>query len=263
MKYTLKSCHDLQKMTTAGRLAAEVLEMIGEHVRPGVSTGKLDSICHRHIVEKQRAIPAALNYKGFPKSVCISVNEVVCHGIPDDEKILRNGDIVNIDVAVIKDGWFGDTSKMYAVGRIAPHARKLIDHTQHCLYSAIALIKPGIRLGDIGHHIDQLARKEHYSVVREFCGHGIGRNFHEQPQVLHYGIANTGMEIREGMTFTVEPMLNLGSARVVVSKTDGWTVSTRDRRLSAQWEHTLAVTASGCRVLTARAEESFARPDSL
>ena len=257
MPVTLKKPEQLEKMRVAGRLAAAVLEMIGDHVVAGVSTGALDRICHDFIVDHD-AVPAALNYRGFPKSVCTSVNQVVCHGIPDDSKTLRNGDIINIDVAVIKDGWYGDTSKMFAVGKVPPHAKKLMDWTQHCLYRAIELVRPGVRLGDIGQLIQQQAEGKHYSVVREFCGHGIGRNFHEDPQVLHYGTAGTGMVLKEGLTFTVEPMLNLGTHQVVVSRHDGWTVRTADGKLSAQWEHTLVVTATGCEVLTARLEEDFA-----
>ncbi len=245
-------------MRVAGRLAAEVLEMIGDRVVPGVSTGELDKICHDYIVHEQQAIPACLNYKGFPKSICTSVNQVVCHGIPSDTKTLKNGDIINIDVTVIKDGYHGDTSKMFVVGKAAPHADRLINITQESLYKAIEIVRPGTRLGDIGHVIQTYAESNYYSVVREYCGHGIGKVFHEEPQVLHYGRAGTGMELKEGMTFTIEPMLNAGKRHTKLSKKDGWTVETRDGRLSAQWEHTIAVTASGCEVLTARSEEPFA-----
>ncbi len=244
-------------MRVAGRLAAEVLEMIGEHVVPGVTTGELDRLCHEHIVDKQRAIPACLNYKGFPRSICTSVNQVVCHGIPNDNKALKAGDIINIDVTVIKDGFHGDTSKMYRVGKVAQHADRLIKVTQDSLYKAIEIVRPGTRLGDIGHVIQTFAESHYYSVVREYCGHGIGKVFHEEPQVLHYGRAGSGLELKEGMTFTIEPMLNAGRRHTKLSKKDGWTVETRDGRLSAQWEHTIAVTASGCEVLTARSEESF------
>lgn len=242
-------------MRTAGRLAAEVLEMITEHVAPQISTGELDRLCHQHIVEKQGARPAALHYKGFPRSVCTSVNQVVCHGIPSDHEILRSGDIINIDVAVIKDGWYGDTSKMFCVGKVAPHARRLIDVCQQSLYSAIAMVKPDAQLGDIGHLIQNYAENNHYSVVKDFCGHGLGRNFHEPPQVLHYGTHGTGLYLRPGLTFTIEPMLNMGTDEVKMSRKDGWTVRTADRKLSAQWEHTLAVTDTGCEVLTKRQEE--------
>ena len=231
--------------------------MIGDFVKPGVSTGELDSICHKHIVEKQQAIPAPLNYNGFPKSICTSINHVICHGIPSDGKILKSGDIVNIDVTVIKDGFHGDTSKMFCVGDTPDHAKRLIRVTQECLYKAIDLVKPGATLGDIGHVIQQHGEANNYSIVREYCGHGIGRIFHEEPQVLHYGKPNTGVKLVEGMTFTIEPMLNAGTRYTKLSKKDGWTVTTKDRRLSAQWEHTLAVTADGCEVLTKRSDENL------
>ena len=244
-------------MRVAGKLAAEVLEMIGEHVVAGVSTGELDRICHDFIVKAQKAIPAPLNYNGFPKSICTSVNHVICHGIPSDEKTLKSGDIINIDVTVIKDGFHGDTSKMFFVGKTPDHAKRLVRVTQECLYKAIELVRPGIKLGDIGHIIQQHGEAHNYSIVREYCGHGIGRVFHEDPQVLHYGAPNQGIEITEGMTFTIEPMLNAGTRHTKLSTKDGWTVTTKDRRLSAQWEHTLAVTSTGCEVLTCRSEERF------
>jgi len=244
-------------MREAGRLAAEVLEMIGPHVLPGISTGELDRLCHDYIVNVQKVIPAPLNYNGFPKSICTSVNHVICHGIPDDTAILKKGDIINIDITVIKDGYHGDTSKMFLVGDVAPHASKLVRVTQECLYKAIDIVKPGITLGDIGHIIQIHAEANRYSVVREYCGHGIGKIFHEEPQVLHYGQPNTGLTIEEGMTFTIEPMINAGTRHTKLSRRDGWTVTTRDRRLSAQWEHTLAVTSDGCEVLTKRQEEQF------
>jgi len=244
-------------MREAGRLAAEVLEMIGPHVLPGISTGELDRLCHDYIVNVQKVIPAPLNYNGFPKSICTSVNHVICHGIPDDTAILKKGDIINIDITVIKDGYHGDTSKMSLVGDVAPHASKLVRVTQECLYKAIDIVKPGITLGDIGHIIQIHAEANRYSVVREYCGHGIGKIFHEEPQVLHYGQPNTGLMIEEGMTFTIEPMINAGTRHTKLSRRDGWTVTTRDRRLSAQWEHTLAVTSDGCEVLTKRQEEQF------
>ncbi len=242
-------------MRVAGQLAAEVLEMIGPHVQPGISTGELDLICHKHIVDKQHAIPAPLHYKGFPKSICTSVNHVICHGIPSDGKILKSGDILNIDVTVIKDGFHGDTSKMFCVGTVPEHAKRLIRVTQECLYKAIDIVKPGIKLGDIGCVIQQHGEAHNYSIVQEYCGHGIGRIFHEEPQVLHYGKPGTGTEVIEGMTFTIEPMLNAGSRYTKLSKKDGWTVTTKDRRLSAQWEHTLAVTRDGCEVMTSRSDE--------
>jgi len=257
MSVSIKTETDLDCMRTAGRLAAEVLEMIEPHVVPGVTTGELDRIWHDYIVNVQQAIPAPLNYNGFPKSICTSVNHVICHGIPSDGKVLKAGDIINIDITVIKDGFHGDTSKMFAVGEVPPHAEKLMKVTQECLYKAIDLVRPGTYLGDIGHVIQQYAEAQHYSVVREYCGHGIGRIFHEDPQVLHYGRPKTGFQLVEGMTFTIEPMINAGTYHTKLSKSDGWTVTTRDRRLSAQWEHTLAVTATGCEVLTRRREEQF------
>ena len=256
MTIQLRSADDIAKMRVAGRLAAEVLELIGQYVVPGVSTEELDKICHDHIVDMQKAIPACLGYRGFPKSVCTSVNQVVCHGIPSQKKILKNGDIINIDVTVIKDGWYGDTSKMYTVGDVAPHAQRLIDISQECLYKAIDMVRPGIRLGDIGHVIQTHAEANYYSVVRDYCGHGIGMEFHEEPQVLHYGKPDTGLVLEEGMTFTIEPMVNAGKYSTKI-KSDGWTVETRDGRLSSQWEHTMVVTSTGVEVLTARHEEPY------
>ncbi len=257
MAVTIKTPEEIDHMREAGRLAAEVLEMIGPHVLPGISTGELDRLCHDYIINVQKVIPAPLNYNGFPKSICTSVNHVICHGIPDDTAILKKGDIINIDITVIKDDYHGDTSKMFLVGDVAPHASKLVRVTQECLYKAIDIVKPGITLGDIGHIIQIHAEANRYSVVREYCGHGIGKIFHEEPQVLHYGQPNTGLMIEEGMTFTIEPMINAGTRHTKLSRRDGWTVTTRDRRLSAQWEHTLAVTSDGCEVLTKRQEEQF------
>ena len=257
MAISIKTSDDMVKMRIAGRLAAEVLEMIEPHVQPGISTGELDRICHDYIVNVQQAIPAPLNYNGFPKSICTSLNHVICHGIPNDSKFLKKGDILNIDITVIKDGFHGDTSKMFAVGEIPSHAQRLIEVTQECLYKAIALVKPGVQLGDIGHVIQTHAEAHNYAIVREYCGHGIGRIFHEDPQVLHYGKPGTGVMLQEGMAFTIEPMLNAGTRYSKLSKTDGWTVTTKDRRLSAQWEHTLAVTNNGCEILTLRKEESL------
>ena len=244
-------------MREAGRLASKTLEMISEFVAPGISTGKLDEICHRYITEDLECIPAPLNYKGFPKSICTSINQVVCHGIPSESRILKDGDILNIDVTVIKDGFHGDTSKMFMVGSEKPHAMRLINITQECMYEAIKIVKPGVRLGDIGYKIQSIAESNHYSVVRDYCGHGIGRVFHEDPQILHYGIPNTGLTLKEGMCFTIEPMINIGSHKTKLSKKDGWTVETIDGRLSAQWEHTILVTNSGYEVLTLREEESL------
>ncbi|MCH8553301.1 MAG: type I methionyl aminopeptidase [Natronospirillum sp.] len=253
---SIKTPEDIAKMRVAGRLAAEVLEMVTEHVEAGISTGELDRICHDYIVNTQKAIPAPLNYKGFPKSVCTSVNHVICHGIPDDSKVLKKGDILNIDVTVIKDGYHGDTSKMFIIGPPKPHVERLIKVTQECMYKGIEQALPGNHIGDIGHVIQQHAESNHYSVVREYCGHGIGLVFHEDPQILHYGRPGTGTEIREGMTFTVEPMINAGKRHNKLLA-DGWTVVTKDRKLSAQWEHTILVTRDGPEVLTKRSDEAL------
>ncbi|WXL27186.1 type I methionyl aminopeptidase [Ectopseudomonas mendocina] len=257
MTVTIKTPDEIEKMRVAGRLAAEVLEMIGEHVKPGVTTEELDRICHDHIVNVQKAIPAPLNYKGFPKSICTSINHVVCHGIPND-KPLKDGDILNIDITVIKDGYHGDTSKMFVVGTAPEWALRLNQITQECLYKGIQLVKPGARLGDIGEVIQKHAEKNGFSVVREYCGHGIGAVFHEEPQVLHYGRAGTGLELKEGMTFTIEPMLNQGRPETRLLG-DGWTAITKDRKLSAQWEHTILVTADGYEILTLRSDDTIAR----
>jgi methionyl aminopeptidase len=244
----LKSTKEIEAMRIAGHLAGEVLRMIREHVQPGISTGELDEICHRHITEVQDAIPAPLDYKGFPKSICTSVNHVVCHGIPG-EKVLKDGDIVNIDITVIKDGWHGDTSKMFQVGNTSVRARRVCDIAYQSMVKGIELVRPGTRLGDIGHVIQRYAESNSCSVVREYCGHGIGLGFHEDPQVLHYGRPGTGEVLVPGMVFTIEPMINVGK-RDTRLMPDGWTVITRDRSLSAQWEHTIAVTDSGYDVLT-------------
>lgn len=257
MAVTIKTEAEIEKMRVAGRLAAEVLEMIEPLVEPGISTGELDRICHEHITRKQHAIPAPLDYHGFPRSICTSVNEVVCHGIPSENKKLKSGDIINIDVTVIKDGYHGDSSIMVQVGEVATHAERLIKVTQECLYQAIEIVRPGTTLGDIGAVIQQHAEKNYYSVVREYCGHGIGQIFHEDPQVLHYGRKGTGLVLEQGMTFTIEPMINAGRRHTKLNQKDGWTVTTRDGRLSAQWEHTLGVTADGCEVFTRRSNESF------
>ena len=235
-------------MRVAGRLAAQVLRMVREHVRPGVTTGELDRICHQYIVDDLQAVPAPLNYHGFPKSICTSVNHVVCHGIPGD-KTLKDGDIVNIDITVIKDGYHGDTSKMFMVGTPSIQAQRVSRIAHECLRIGIEMVKPRVRLGDIGNAIQQHAEKHSCSVVREYCGHGIGRNFHEDPQVLHYGTPGTGLALEPGMTFTIEPMVNAGRRHVKLLR-DGWTVVTKDRSLSAQWEHTLLVTEDGFEVLT-------------
>ncbi|MAR91147.1 MAG: type I methionyl aminopeptidase [Pseudomonadales bacterium] len=255
MSIIIKTPDQIEKMRVAGRLAAEVLEMIGDYVKPGVSTGELDQVCHDFIVQEQHAIPAPLNYKGFPKSICTSVNHVICHGIPSDKKVLKKGDIVNIDITVIKDGFHGDTSKMFFVGEPSIQAQRLVTVTQECLYLGIDMVKPGIHLGDIGAAIQRHAESNRYSVVREYCGHGIGEGFHEEPQVLHYGKPGTGIQLEPGMTFTIEPMVNAGK-RFTKLLPDQWTVVTKDHKLSAQWEHTILVTDTGHEVLTRRAEES-------
>lgn len=264
MKVTIKSSEDMAKMRIAGRLAADVLEMIEPFVKPGVSTGELDQRCHDYIVNVQQAIPAPLNYgaapgrPGFPRSTCISINQVVCHGIPSDDKLLKSGDIVNIDVTVIKDGYHGDTSKMFLVGEVQPFNQRLVQVTQECLYLGIEQVKPGNRLSDIGRVIARHAHANNYSVVEEYCGHGIGRVFHEDPQVIHYEGYNERNDcvLQPGMTFTIEPMINAGKKGTKLLG-DGWTAVTRDRRPSAQWEHTIAVSADGHEVLTRRTEETF------
>ena len=256
MKISIKTEQEIQKMRIAGKLASEVLEMIEPFVVPGVSTEELDKKCHDHIVNVQKAIPANVGYRGFEKTICASVNQVICHGIPDKNKILKDGDILNIDVTVIKDGWHGDTSKMYLVGKCKPHNERLVRVTQECLYKAINVVKPGAFLGDIGHVIQQHAESNYYSVVEDYCGHGIGNVYHEEPKILHYGRPGKGIQIQEGMCFTIEPMINQGS-KYCKTLQDGWTVETKDGRNSAQWEHTLAVTANGVEVLTKRNEESI------
>lgn len=248
MTVTIKTAEDIEQMRIAGRLAAEVLDMIGPYVRPGVTTEELDRRCHEYIVEEQQAIPAPLNYRGFPKSICTSVNHVICHGIPGPKK-LRKGDILNIDVTVIKNGWHGDHSRMFYVGEPTIPGRRISELAHRCLWAGIRQVRPGARLGDIGHAIQTLAEGEGCSVVREYCGHGTGRVFHEDPQVLHYGRPGEGMELVEGMTFTIEPMVNLGRKETRLLK-DQWTVVTKDHSLTAQWEHTLAVTADGYDILT-------------
>jgi methionyl aminopeptidase len=241
-------------MRIAGRLAADVLQMIEPHVQIGVSTEELNTICHDYIVNVQDAIPAPLNYKGFPKSICTSVNHVICHGIPTDKKVLKSGDIINIDITVIKDGYHGDTSKMFFIGKSSIAADRLVRITQECMYKGIQLVKPGARLGDIGAVIQKHAESNYYSVVREYCGHGIGAVFHEEPQVMHYGKKGTGMALQEGMIFTIEPMINQGKRQCKLLP-DEWTVVTKDHKLSAQWEHTVLVTKDGFEILTMRDEE--------
>ena len=253
MSVSIKTALEIDKMRIAGRLAAEVLEMIEPHVKPGVTTADLDQICHDYIVNQQGAIPAPLNYRGFPKSICSSVNQVVCHGIPG-EKRLKKGDIINLDITVIKDGYHGDTSKMFKVGETSILANRLIDTTYQALWIGIKQVKPGATVGDIGQAIQEYVEAHHYSVVREYCGHGIGKEFHEEPQILHYGRAGTGLTLEQGMCFTIEPMVNAGKHQVKL-RPDGWTVITKDRSLSAQYEHTLLVTQDGYEVLTLRQDE--------
>jgi methionyl aminopeptidase len=248
MNVTIKTPEEQQKMRIAGRLAADVLDMIGEHVVPGVTTDELNDICHRHITETQQAVPAPLNYKGFPKSICTSVNHVVCHGIPGDRK-LKAGDAVNIDVTVIKDRYHGDTSRMFFVGKPGVQAERLSTVAYEAMWLGIEQLAPGKHLGDIGEAIQTHVERSRFSVVREYCGHGIGRIFHEDPQVLHYGKAGSGLELKAGMTLTVEPMVNAGKRHVRLLP-DGWTVVTRDHSLSAQWEHTVLITDAGHEVLT-------------
>ena len=256
MKINLKTNDHIAQMRVAGKLAAEVLEMITPCVVPGISTGELDRICHDYIVDTQKSIPANVGYNGFEKTICSSVNQVICHGIPSENRILKDGDILNIDVTVIRNGWHGDTSKMFMVGKTQPHNERLVKVTQECLYKAIEVVKPGAYLGDIGAVIQEHALKNHYSVVEDYCGHGIGQVYHEDPQVLHYGKKGIGLRLEEGLTFTIEPMINQGTKYTKVLS-DGWTVETKDGRNSAQWEHTLAVTSNGVEVLTQRSEESF------
>ena len=251
----IKSPEEIDKMRVAGRLAARVLEMIGEHVKPGVTTDAVNDVCHEYIVGELGCTPAPLHYKGFPKSVCTSVNHQVCHGIPGARR-LKDGDILNVDVTVIKDGYHGDTSRMFLVGKPSVQARRLVETTYEALRRGIEAARPGNRLGDVGHAIQQWAERRHYSVVREYCGHGIGAEFHEAPQVLHYGKPGTGLELEPGMTFTIEPMINAG-ARHVRLLPDDWTVVTRDHSLSAQWEHTILITESENEVLTRRSEEAL------
>jgi methionyl aminopeptidase len=249
----IKTETEIEKMRVAGKLAAEVLEMIESHVVAGITTNELDLICHNYMVDVQKVIPAPLNYKGFPKSICTSVNQQICHGIPNEKK-LKSGDIINIDITVIKDGYHGDTSKMFYVGEVSPHAKRLCKITQEAMYLGIQQVKAGARLGDIGHAIQKHAESNRYSVVREFCGHGVGKNFHEEPQVLHYGKAGTGEVLDAGMILTIEPMINLGKKDIKILP-DGWVAVTKDRSLSAQFEHTILVTANGYEILTLRQEE--------
>jgi len=253
MSVQIKTPEAIERMRVAGRLAADVLDMIEPHVQPGVTTDELDAICHDFITRVQKAVPAPLNYRGFPKSICTSVNHQVCHGIPGNKR-LKRGDIVNVDITVIKDGYHGDTSKMFFAGEPSVLARRLVNVTREAMLRGIRAVQPGATLGDIGHAIQQFVESQGYSVVREYCGHGIGREFHEDPQVLHYGKPGEGLILLPGMCFTIEPMVNVGK-RFIKLQPDGWTVVTKDRSLSAQWEHTILVTEDGHEVLTLRAEE--------
>ena len=249
MAITLKTPQDIERMRVAGKLAAEVLAMLKEHVKPGVTTEELDRLAYEHIVHVQQAIPANVGYRGFTKTLCSSVNHVICHGIPNPGKVLKEGDIVNLDITVIKDGWHGDTSRMYFVGTPSVLARRLVDTTFEAMMRGIGAVRPGATLGDVGHAIQQHAEAAGFSVVREYCGHGIGKVYHDEPQVLHYGRAGTGLTLQKGMTFTIEPMINAGKAQTR-QLPDGWTVVTKDHSLSAQWEHTIAVTDDGFEILT-------------
>jgi len=258
MAIELKTPEDIEKMRTVGRLAAKQLEMIEEYIKPGVSTGELDRICHNYTVDVQDAIPAPLNYRGFPKSICTSVNHVVCHGIPSDEKILKDGDIINIDVTLIKDGFHGDTSKTFYVGKPSILAKRLVSNCKESLYRGIRVVRPGAQLGDIGFAIQTYVEKNRFAIVREYCGHGIGKIFHDEPQVLHYGNPHTGIELKAGMTFTIEPMINAGKPGVRLLR-DQWTVVTKDHKLTAQWEHTILVTETGYEILTHRNDDTIER----
>lgn len=260
LRVSIKSEQDIEKLRISGRLAAQVLQMIGEHVKPGVTTEYLDDLCHDYIVNTLKVIPANVGYHGYTKTTCISPNEVVCHGIPSSKTILKDGDIINIDVAVIKDGFYGDTSRMYYVGQVKPEAKKLVDTTYEAMRAGIRVVKPGATLGDIGYAIQSVAHREGYSIVREYCGHGIGQVYHEQPSVLHYGQPGQGLVLKKGMVFTIEPMVNAGKARVKELK-DGWTVVTTDKSLSAQWEHMVAVTDTGFEVLSPWPEGTGSYPE--
>jgi methionyl aminopeptidase len=253
---SIKSPEQIAKMRIAGQLTAKVLEAVSEIIKPGMSTLDIDTFCERYIVDTLKAIPGSKGQYGYPYAVNTSLNQVICHGMPSSKQLLKHGDIVNVDITVIHEGYYGDSSKMFCVGKTAPHAQRLVEVTQQCLYKAIAIVKPGIQLGDIGHAIQEHAEKNHYSVVREYCGHGIGQKMHEDPQVMHYGSPHTGTALQPGMTFTIEPMINQGKAAVKHIEKDGWSIAvTKDRMLSAQWEHTILVTETGFEILTLREEE--------
>ena len=258
MTIEIKTLDAIEKMRVVGALAAEQLEMIEAWIQPGITTAELDRICHEYTINKQKAKPAPLNYRGFPKSICTSVNHVVCHGIPSDDKVLKQGDIINVDVTLIKDEYHGDTSKTFIVGAGSVMAERLTQTSQACLYLGIQAVRPGGHLGDIGAVIQQHAEQNRFSVVREYCGHGIGKVFHDEPQVLHHGKQGTGPELKPGMTFTIEPMINAGKAAVKLLP-DQWTVVTKDHKLTAQWEHTILVTEQGYEILTYRGDDTIAR----
>ncbi|MBK4765317.1 MAG: type I methionyl aminopeptidase [Pantoea sp. Brub] len=256
MTITIKNCTEIKKMRIAGRLAAEVLEMIEKYIKPGITTSEIDKICHNYIINKQKAIPACLGYRGFPNSICTSVNEVVCHGIPNNNDVLKNGDIINIDITIIKDLYHGDTSKMFIVGTPNIQNELLCRITQKSLYLSLKFIKPGIHINVLGEQIQKYVEENNFSVVREYCGHGIGKKFHEEPQVLHYRNKFCNTILKKGMIFTVEPMVNIGGYQVNLMQ-DGWTVKTKDNSLSAQYEHTVLVTSNGCEILTLRNDETI------
>ncbi len=253
---TIKTPEQIAKMRTVGRLTAKVLEALSEVIKPGMTTMQIDEFCEDYIIHTLQATPGSKGQYGYPYTVNTSLNHVICHGMPASTQVLKKGDIVNVDITVIKDGFYGDSSKMFCIGQVAAHAKRLVDVTQNCLYQGILAVKPGVTLGDIGHVIQSHAEAHHYSVVREYCGHGIGQKMHEEPQVMHYGTKGTGIELQEGMTFTIEPMINQGKAALKHIKKDGWDIAvTKDRMLSAQWEHTILVTPEGFEVLTLREEE--------
>ena len=256
MMVSIKSPEQIEKMRIAGRLTAKVLEAVSEFIKPGITTMQIDEFCDQYIVDTLKAIPGSKGQYGYPYSVNTSINHVICHGMPSDKQVLKNGDIINVDVTVISDRFYGDSSKMFCIGSTATHAKRLVDVTQQCLYKGILVVKPNATLGDIGHAIQTHAEKNHYTVVREYCGHGIGQKMHEDPQVMHYGKPGEGMVLQEGMTFTIEPMINQGKADVKHIEKEGWGIAiTKDHKLSAQWEHTILVTKNGFEVLTLRDEE--------
>lgn len=252
----IKSPEQIEKMRIAGRLTAKVLEAVSEIIKPGITTMEIDQFCEHYIVDTLKARPGSKGQYGYPYSVNTSLNHVICHGMPSAKQVLKNGDIINVDVTVISDDYYGDSSKMFCVGKVATHAQRLVDVTQECLYRGIAVVKPDATLGDIGYAIQSHAEKNHYSVVREYCGHGIGQKMHEEPQVMHFGRPGAGMTLKEGMTFTIEPMINQGRPEIKHIEKDGWGIAiTKDRKLSAQWEHTILVTKTGFEILTLREEE--------